>query len=518
MGRAHKATLAKPRYSPGLICFLGLVCFLAGAGNLFAVSSAFAEPALVMDVNSGDVLYEEQATDPWYPASLTKLMTMYVALSAVRDRKISLDTPLVVSARAALQAPSKMGFAPGTQVTLDNALKMLMVKSANDMAITVAEGVSGSVEAFAEDMNAAAASLGLHQSHFVNPNGLHDPTHVSSARDLAQIARALYLTFPEHAGIYGIGSLQLGDEMIPTHNTLLGRYPGADGMKTGFTCSSGFNIVAGATRGDHHYIAVILGAPSVFQREVKAAILLDRAFYGIDQPHGASAFLAQPQVQHAAVAAPDMHERVCKRGRIQTMARFQAELKALQAPLANQGASFVVSNALFVAAPNPAQEASLMGRKLSAMAPGFDPVSVYVGPAPGYSGLVAQVRPPHSPVGTEPPPQAASAYAPSKGQGLATGESPLKPDATALPMKGQERRGKVAAAINSRKAIVKAKAVGDDEAAPVAKKAHAKSAAKAVVQKTSQVTKLSPHRTSKTTAAKAVGDDAKPAKPKGDTD
>ena len=350
-------------------CFLRALGILAGIGGFLAACAAMAEPALVMDMASGDVLYEDQATDAWYPASLTKLMTMYVALSAVRAHKIALDTPLVVSARATSQGPSKMGFAPGTQVTLENAFKMLMVKSANDMAVTIAEGVSGSVEAFAEDMNAAAASLGMRQSHFVNPNGLHDPAHVSSAWDLALLARALYLTFPEYAGVYGIGSLRLGDELIPNHNMLLGRYPGADGMKTGFTCASGFNLVASAERSGHRYIAVVLGAPSVAQREVKTAILLDRAIAGIDRPRGGFGALFS-QSSKAAATAPDLRNSVCKR-RSFAMARFQAQLEALQAPLANQSSSFVADNALFVTAKNPAQQASLMARKIKATLPSF---------------------------------------------------------------------------------------------------------------------------------------------------
>ncbi len=206
-------------------------------------------------------LIENEATEAWYPASLTKLMTVYVALDAVRAGKLTMDTPLVMSARAARMPPSKMGFRPGTEVTLDNALKMLMVKSPNDVAVMVAEGVSGSVEAFADDMNAEAQRLGLHESHFVNPNGLHNPDHVSSARDMAMIARALLRDFPDHADLYGIGELQLGHQIITNHNGLIGRYPGADGMKTGFTCPAGFNVVATANHSGRRLIVVVLGAP-----------------------------------------------------------------------------------------------------------------------------------------------------------------------------------------------------------------------------------------------------------------
>ena len=467
---------------------------LAGLASLIAAAAAKAEPAVVMDVATGAVLYEEQPTDPWYPASLTKLMTLYVALSAVRDHKITLDTPLVVSARALTQAPSKMGFAPGTQVTLDNALKMLMVKSANDIAVTVAEGVSGSVEAFAEDMNAAAASLGLRQSHFVNPNGLHDPAHVSSALDMALIARAIYVNFPDYAGVFDIGSLRLGDQTIPTHNMMLGRYPGADGMKTGFTCAAGFNLVASAQRGGHRYVAVVLGAPTVAQRMVKAAILLDRAFDGVDQPHSLSVATAQA----GRLSAPDMHDRVCKR-RSLSIASFQNELETLQAPLANRGPSFVADNGLFVPAKTPSQKAALMARKAMGNAPVFSAVSAYVGPAPGYNGLIAQARPPHSPVGTEPPPEAASAYAAFKTQ-LDPGVAALKPDAAALPLKRHASHDKAAVRAQARKIMAHAKADEADQKATPApakspKKAQAKPApehkqqAKKVAQKSTKVVK-----------------------------
>ena len=253
---------------------------LIGLAAMLAIGavSAQATPYLVADADSGQVLFENEATAQWYPASLTKLMTVYVALDAVRSGKLTLDTPLVMSVRAARMPPSKMGFRPGTEVTLDNSLKMLMVKSPNDVAVMVAEGVSGSVEAFANDMNAAGQRLGLQESHFVNPNGLHDPAHVSSARDMAMIARALLREFPDHADLFSIGALQLGNQYIANHNGLLGRYPGADGMKTGFTCPAGFNVVASANHSGRRLIVVVLGAPTARSRNQEAADLFDRGF------------------------------------------------------------------------------------------------------------------------------------------------------------------------------------------------------------------------------------------------
>src|SRR5580693_7037130 len=260
-------------------CSIGrLALFGFAAALALGASSVQATPYLVVDVDSDQVLMENEATAQWYPASLTKLMTVYVALDAVRGGKLTLDTPLVMSPHAARMPPSKMGFRHGTEVTLDNALKMLMVKSPNDVAVMVAEGVSGSVEAFADDMNAAGQHLGLKESHFVNPNGLHDPNHYSSARDMATIGRALFKEFPEHADLFDIGAIQLGNQIIPNHNGLLGRYPGADGMKTGFTCPAGFNVVASATRNGRRLIVVVMGAPSARDRNLEASQLFDRGF------------------------------------------------------------------------------------------------------------------------------------------------------------------------------------------------------------------------------------------------
>jgi len=455
--------------------------------------AAEAAPALVIDASSGDVLYQEDATEPWFPASLTKLMTVYVALQAVRDHKIALDTPLVVSRRAATMPPSKMGFAPGTEVTLDNALRMLLVRSANDLAITIAEGVSGSVEAFADDMNATAARIGLHESHFVNPNGLPDPRHVSSARDMATIARALLITFPEHADLYNIGTLALDSQIIPNHNNLLGRYPGADGMKTGFTCPAGFNIVASAERGGRRVIAVVLGAPNVSLRTSKVALLFDRAFTGIDRPKMSLAALGPTQ----GGAAPDMRDQICK-ARGKAKIQFSAEVEALAAPFTAETGSVSApvspSSPLFSTATLFRNAPPVMTRLDLVPTPIFTPVPVFIGRTPGYIGPVAQARPGHSPVGTEAPPETASAYA-SDPAGL--DNNPLKPDPTALPIRG---RKPVKLAAPKHKAEP---AVASEEAdeKPVAKTGKAKHTGKAKVaakpqaaktQKTAKVEKPAP--------------------------
>jgi D-alanyl-D-alanine carboxypeptidase len=239
---------------------------------------ARAEALLVVEADTGKVLQADNATYPWYPASVTKLMTAYVALKAVKDGRISLDTLLTVSPVAASQSPSKMGFRPGTQVTVDNALKMMLVKSANDMAVVLAEGVGGSIDGFSAQMNQTAQRLGMTQSSYVNPNGLPAEGQITSARDLAILARAIIRDLPEYEYFVHIPSIRFGRKVTQNFNKLIGRYPGADGFKTGFICASGYNLVASATRNGKRLIAVVLGASSGQMRAVRAAQLLERGF------------------------------------------------------------------------------------------------------------------------------------------------------------------------------------------------------------------------------------------------
>ena len=243
-----------------------------------SVAPAAAEALLVVEADTGKVLHADQATTPWYPASITKIMTAYVALRAVKEGRMTLESLLRVSANAAAASPTKMGFPPGTTVTLDNAIKMLMVKSANDIAVVIAEGVGGSVEGFSDLMNANARRLGMTQSNFVNPHGLPADQQITSARDMAILARTVLREFPEYNYYWSLPGIRLGKRIYRNHNNLMGRYDGTDGMKTGFICASGFNVVATATRNGKRLIAVVLGSPSPAVRAVKAAQLFERGF------------------------------------------------------------------------------------------------------------------------------------------------------------------------------------------------------------------------------------------------
>jgi len=257
--------------------FLSLIVGVAALA-IAAPQLAQAEALLVVEADTGKVLQADNATIPWYPASVTKLMTAYVTLRAVKDGRLTLDTLLTVSPTAASQAPSKMGFRPGTQVTVDNALKMMLVKSANDMAVVLAEGVGGSIDGFSAQMNQAAQKLGMTQTSYVNPNGLPADGQITSARDLAILARAIIRDLPEYEYFVHIPSIRFGRRITQNFNRLIGRYPGADGFKTGLICASGYNLVASATRDGRRLIAVVLGASSGKMRAVRAAQLLDRGF------------------------------------------------------------------------------------------------------------------------------------------------------------------------------------------------------------------------------------------------
>jgi D-alanyl-D-alanine carboxypeptidase len=331
----------------------------------FSTARASAEAALLVDAGSGAVLYAENAGQPWYPASVTKIMTAYVILKAVKDGRISLDTPLTVSANAVAQQPSKMGFAAGTQVTVDNALKMLMVKSANDMAVVLAEGLSGSIEDFATEMNRTAQRLGMTQTSYVNPNGLPADGQVTSARDLAILARAAIKDMPEYDIYWHISAIKFGKRVMRNYNTLIDRYPGADGMKTGFICASGFNLVATATRGGRRLIAVVLGSRSGMQRAEKAAQLLERGFTGGGLTWLMPALGTVESIKPVHVDPPNMREEICNpKGKRRPRADNEEEPVA-HAP--TDSGSPLASVAGFRL--GPATQGSLIGPLVPSMAP-----------------------------------------------------------------------------------------------------------------------------------------------------
>ena len=294
---------------------------LVGA-MLSAPTAAIAGPALVFEPYNGTVFYSEDPDAPWFPASLTKMMTAYVAFQAIKKGEISPDTNITCSKHAVAQAPSKLGLPVGGQITLETALKVLIVKSANDVAVMVAEAVAGSEDAFVQRMNDTAHKLGMTRTRYANANGLPNEEQVTTARDLAKLARALIVDFPEYADIFAMPRVQVGKKVLRGHNGMLISFPGADGMKTGFICNSGFNVVVSATRDGRKLVAVVLGEPSVAIRTDRAANLLENGFKRYFWKSLFGTTIDGMAMQTSMNAGPaHLREAVCGAGRIKKKKR-----------------------------------------------------------------------------------------------------------------------------------------------------------------------------------------------------
>ncbi|WP_293264345.1 D-alanyl-D-alanine carboxypeptidase family protein [Neptunomonas sp.] len=256
------------------ILFSMLLCMCCGASQ----SLQAGMPYIVVEAQSGTVIKQLDADVPWYPASLTKMMTLYLAFQSIKKHDLSLNTLLKVSARAQVQPAMKLGVLKGEKITVRKAIIALATVSSNDVAVVLAEGISGTEKKFAEEMSAQARRMGMRDSMFTNATGLPDASQVSSARDLAILARRLLLDFPEYYYFFSNRSFQYKGESFVSHNRFLNTYPGADGFKTGYTCGSGYNLVASARKRDNRLIVVLLGAQSGKQRGDKVKELMDQGF------------------------------------------------------------------------------------------------------------------------------------------------------------------------------------------------------------------------------------------------
>ncbi|WIJ25638.1 D-alanyl-D-alanine carboxypeptidase family protein [Devosia sp. RR2S18] len=275
---------------------------------LLVIAPVRANPTLLVDAQTLDVLYAEDAGQPWHPASLTKMMTAYVAFEAIAKGTVTLDTPVVLSRNAINQAPSKSGLPVGSALTLKDALYLLLVKSANDIAVGIAETIGGSEDAFVAEMNEVAQRIGLTATHFANPHGLHDPAQVTSARDLAILTLYIQQNYPQYLPIFGTDAVRLDDVRLESQNELLTKFAGTTGMKTGYVCASGLNMVATVQRNGRNLIAVVLGGSSSRERNERAAELLLKGLSGAASPTGQNVQM----LANAPGAAPvDMRPKVC---------------------------------------------------------------------------------------------------------------------------------------------------------------------------------------------------------------
>ncbi len=260
-----------------LLPLFALACFVLGPSLAQAKYSA-----LIMEDATGKILHSRNIDTKRHPASLTKIMTLYMTFDALRAGRISLDTELVVSRRATRAEPSKLALRRGDKIKVRDAIMALITKSANDVAIVVAEGLAGSEAAFAKRMTSTARSIGMSRTTFRNASGLYNKAQKSTARDMATLARRMISDFPEYYTLFKTKSFTYRGTKYKNHNNLLGRYSGTDGIKTGYIGAAGFNLVASVTRHGVRLIGVVFGGRSSRSRDRQMMALLDDAFLGYE--------------------------------------------------------------------------------------------------------------------------------------------------------------------------------------------------------------------------------------------
>ena len=265
---------ARTRIVTGML--LGLAAIAPRAAHAQIGSDRYS--SIVVDARSGNVLSQASADELRHPASLTKMMTLYMLFEALRDRRVQLDQPVPVSAHAASMSPTKLGLVPGNYITVEQAILGLVTMSANDAAAALGELMGGDEDRFAQMMTLRARALGMTHSVFENASGLPDPDQVTTARDMAILARHLVQDFPQEYRYFSTPSFVFHGRTILNHDHMLQTYPGADGLKTGFTNASGHNLVTSAVRNDTRLIGVVLGAATNPERDQHMAALLDRGF------------------------------------------------------------------------------------------------------------------------------------------------------------------------------------------------------------------------------------------------
>jgi len=264
-------------------------------------SSKYA--AIVVDAKTGEVLYGKRADAPRYPASITKVMTLYLAFEALAAGKIELDDPVVFSPRAAAQAPTKLGVRAGDSITVQQAMEGMVTRSANDAAVAMAEKIGGTEQRFAALMTLRAQELGMSNSHFSNPHGLPDSRNISTARDLAILSRAVMRDYPQYYRLFSTKNFAFRGQNIRNHNGLLYTMDGVDGLKTGFTNASGFNLAISAVRDNRRLIAVVMGGPTAATRNKVAESLLLTGFDVLERrAHGEQITVAQNFFEPAQLA------------------------------------------------------------------------------------------------------------------------------------------------------------------------------------------------------------------------
>ncbi len=280
---ARAGAVPRRRLGPVLAGCLTLAAVLL-AGPAHAQIGSDRYSSIVTEAATGNVLIAASPDEPRYPASLTKMMTLYMVFEALRDHRVALDQSVPVSSHAAAMSPSKLGLVPGTRITVEQAMLGLVTNSANAAAAALGELLGGDEDRFGQMMTLRARALGMTHTVFRNASGLPDPDQVTTARDLAVLARHLVQDFPAQYRYFSIPSFRFHGQTIMNHDHLLQTYPGADGLKTGYTEASGFNLVTSAVRGDVRLIGVVMGAARPGERDQHMEALLNQGFGQLNVP------------------------------------------------------------------------------------------------------------------------------------------------------------------------------------------------------------------------------------------
>lgn len=262
------------------------------------------DAALIVDGATGKVIYARNELAERHPASLTKMMTLYLLFDALKAGKITMQTQMPVSYHASIQKPTKLALRPGQTIDVDTAIRAIVIRSANDVAVVIAEALGGTESHFAEMMTARARQIGMRETNYHNASGLPDPLQISTASDLAVLGRHLAYDYPQYFPYFGLTGFNYRGVWYPTHDNLIGRYDGADGIKTGYTGASGFNLVSSITRGTTHVIAVVMGGRTAIRRDLEMVRLLDQTFAQISTNPNLVARANVPWRQVAQSAPP----------------------------------------------------------------------------------------------------------------------------------------------------------------------------------------------------------------------
>ncbi len=310
-------TLRLPKIA--LFPIVSLILLLSGG------SAEARYAAIVIDVDSGQVLHETNADTRNHPASLTKMMTLYMLFEALEDGRVKADQQLEVSRRAAGMPNSKLGLKRGQTISVDNAVLALITKSANDVAVVIAETLAPSESEFAQLMTKKADALGMHRTSFRNASGLYNRQQHSTARDMATLAQALIRDFPERYKSFSARKFSHNGRIYRNHNALLGSYKGADGLKTGYIRAAGYNLAASAQRDGRRLIAVVFGGRSAKKRDRQVARLLDRGFRKLTDP----IYLATGGMVKQDILPPAAKPLQLASAAAQERAQVAAEVRAL---------------------------------------------------------------------------------------------------------------------------------------------------------------------------------------------